>query len=263
MEVFVLRKKILEEYRSVQNQIDEIEKKLKQLPEGKLLFSRSNNNVKWYVSDGHKKVYLSKKKRHIAEQLAMKKYLQIRKEDFFRRKQMLENYFQYYIEDSYVTEEQLFQDENYRELLEPYLAPQDEESTAWMNESYEKNEKYADGLVHKTSSGIYVRSKSESMIELFLHTNQIPFRYECALHLGDLTLYPDFTIKHPKTKKIYYWEHFGIMDDPEYIRSTCWKLEQYANHGIIPSIQLITTYETKEYPLSYHEIARLGAEYFL
>ena len=132
----MLRKKILEEYHSIQNRIVEINEQLRYLPEGKILFSRCNNHVKWYVSDGHKKVYLSKKKRHVAEQLAMKKYLQIQMEDLLRRKQMLENYFEYYIEDSCVAEEQLLQDENYRELLEPYFASQEEESTAWMNEVY-------------------------------------------------------------------------------------------------------------------------------
>lgn len=35
------------------------------------------------------------------------------------------------------------------------------------------------------------------------------FRYECLLKLGDSAYYPDFTIKHPKTGKTYYWEHFG------------------------------------------------------
>ncbi len=133
----------------------------------------------------------------------------------------------------------------------------------WAKENYQRNEKYPEGLIHRASSGIYVRSKSESMIELFLNTNQIPFRYECALNLDEVTLYPDFTIMHPVTRKIYYWEHFGLMDDPGYIQSTCAKLSLYANHGIIPSIQLITTYETKEYPLNYHDVMRVGMQYFL
>ena len=78
---------------------------------------------------------------------------------------------------------------------------------------YEKNPKYPEHLIHKTVSGIYVRSKSESMIALQLYTEKIPFRYECALQLGETTLYPDFTILHPKTGEIFYWEHFGMMDE--------------------------------------------------
>lgn len=262
----MLRGKIREEYQSVQNQIIEMEEKLKKMPKGKLLFSRGKNSVKWYVSDGHKKVYLPKRDRHIAERLAEKGYLELKLQDLLQERQMIENYFDYYLDAQGVTdstETLLRSDSNYRELLEPYFQLRDEELSRWMNDSYEKCEKYPENLIHKTSSGIYVRSKSESMIEMFLHTNQIPFRYECALELDGMTFYPDFTILHPKTREIYYWEHFGLMDDPDYVRNTCSKLELYARHGIIPSIQLITTYETKEHPLNYHDVARIGAQYFL
>ena len=40
MEVFMLREKILEEYHSIQNQINQIQNDLKKLPEGKLLISK-------------------------------------------------------------------------------------------------------------------------------------------------------------------------------------------------------------------------------
>lgn len=262
----MLKGKVREEYRSLQNQIVQTEEKLKTMPEGKLLFSRGKNSVKWYVSDGHKKVYLPKKERHIAEQLAEKKYLELRLQDLLRERQMIENYFDYYLdvqEAENSADALLRPDSNYCELLKPYYQLKDEALSQWMNDSYERSEKYPESLIHKTSSGIMVRSKSESMIELFLHTNQIPFRYECALNLGGVTFYPDFTIMHPKTRKIYYWEHFGLMDEPDYVRNMCSKLEIYANYGIIPSIQLITTYETKEHPLNYHDVARIGAQYFL
>ena len=78
----------------------------------------------------------------------------------------------------------------------------------------------------------------------------IPFRYECALHLGNTTLFPDFTIRHPKTGEFFYWEHFGMIDNATYCQNMTSKLQLYTAHGIIPSIQLITTYETKEHPLS-------------
>ena len=43
--------------------------------------------------------------------------------------------------------------------------------------------------MHKGSSGNYVRSKSESMIDMVLYIHKIPFRYECALILGETTLF--------------------------------------------------------------------------
>ena len=101
------------------------------------------------------------------------------------------------------------------------------------------------------------------MIDTLLYLNKIPFRYECALHLGNTTIYPDFTILHPHTGKIYYWEHFGMMDDANYAKNTCFKLQTYTTHGIIPSINLITTYETKEHPLSSDFIEKIIQHYFL
>ena len=75
-------------------------------------------------------------------------------------------------------------------------------------------------------------------------------------------MYPDFTIKHPKTGKIYYWEHFGRMDDPKYAQNAISKLESYIKNGIIPDIDLISTYETKEHPLDYEMIEKIVKEYF-
>ena len=116
-----------------------------------------------------------------------------------------------------------------------------------------KNDAYPEPLNHKTISGSYVRTKSEEMIHMVLYKNKIPFRYECGLRLGDLTYYPDFTIRHPKTGETYYWEHFGRMDDESYSQNVFPKLQHYTSHGIIPTIQLITTYETKKHP-KHHNI---------
>ena len=93
--------------------------------------------------------------------------------------------------------------------------------------------------------------------------NKIPFRYECSLTLNETTLFPDFTIKHPKTEKIYYWEHFGLMDNPSYVQNTYSKLHLYTSNGIIPNIHLITTYETKDYPIDVDTISKIIAHYFL
>ena len=119
------------------------------------------------------------------------------------------------------------------------------------------------GLAYKTSSGIMVRSKSETIIDMFLHTNRIPFRYECALHLDNIILHPDFTIRHPQTGEIYYWEHFGIMDDPSYAEKALKKLSTYEQNGIFPGEQLIITFETRKNPLNQKHILNLIEHYFL
>ena len=98
---------------------------------------------------------------------------------------------------------------------------------------------------------------------MHLYAYNIPYRYECALHLGDSLLYPDFTIMHPRTYKLYYWEHFGLMDNSGYAQNTYSKLQLYTAHGIVPSIQLITTFETKEHPINIDTISKIIEHYFL
>jgi len=132
-----------------------------------------------------------------------------------------------------------------------------------MTASFDKNPIRPEQLIHKGVSGNFLRSKSEAIIDMFLYYNQLPYRYEAALTLDKSTIYPDFTIRHPKTGAIIYWEHFGLMDDPSYCRKALSKLSLYTSHGIIPSINLITTYETKSNPLSSDMIEKIVKHYFL
>lgn len=96
-----------------------------------------------------------------------------------------------------------------------------------------------------------------------LHMNKIPYRYEAALKLGNIMYYPDFTIRHPKTGEIFYWEHFGMMDKKEYAKNAYSKLEVYHRYGIIPGVNLIMTFETKDHPLGMDEVAEIVKRYFL
>ena len=96
-----------------------------------------------------------------------------------------------------------------------------------------------------------------------LYTNRISYHYEELIQLGNKTIAPDFTIKHPTTGEIFYWEHFGMMDDPAYVKNACDKIRLYSLNGIIPSKQLILTYETKDYPLSPNEVKKIIGDYFL
>lgn len=214
------------EQQSLEKQIYSLKQQLQNLPEGKLLCARNENRYKWYQSDGKNHIYIPKKNRYLAEHL-------------------------------------LTEASEYRELLLPHFRPVSEELQLWMTSNYNRNSRYPEQLIYETSTGVFVRSKSEALITMILQANKIPFRYECELQLGENIVYPDFTIRHPKTGKTYYWEHFGKMDDEYYCRSACMKIQSYALNGIIPNIQLITTYETKEKPLSPSVIEKVVRDYFL
>lgn len=259
----MLYQKILEEYDLLQTRIQEIQEEIGVLPEGKLICSRGNNCYKWYQTINHSRTYIPKSNRTLAEQLAVKKYLSLTLEYLLKEKTALEFYLRHHSENPNQAEQLLRENPGYQDLLAPYFKPKSETHQIWMDTPYPQNTKFPENLVHKTSAGIYVRSKSEAMITLFLHTHGIPFRYECMLNLGTTAIYPDFTILHPETSKIYYWEHFGMMDNSNYVQNACSKLQLYSANGIIPSIQLITTYETKDHPLSYEEISWVASHYFL
>lgn len=183
-------------------------------------------------------------------------------ENFLQEKGALDAYL--HLHDSNAEKsERLLASPGYQELLSSAFKPVSQEHLDWMNSPYDHNLKYPEQLTHKTSSGYLVRSKSEALIDMILHIYKVPFRYECALQLGDTIIYPDFTILHPHTGKIYYWEHFGLMDNQIYCKNACSKLQLYTSHGIIPTIQLITTYETKENPLSTETIENIVKTYFM
>lgn len=255
--------KILAESKRLCRQLTEIQSKLSALPDGKLICSRGKNCFKWYISDGHVSVYLPKQKRELAEQLACKKFLSLKAEILSKEISALEFYLRHAPREDDRAEKLLLEPSGFQELLLPYFKPKSQMQEDWMNESYERNPNYPENLIHKTGLGFNVRSKSEAMIVSILHANRIPFRYECALTLDGTTIYPDFTILHPETSEIFYWEHFGRMDDPAYVHKTCNKLQDYALNGIIPSINLVMTFETKQSPLSYEDISRTVEQYFL
>lgn len=252
---------MITEQKRLEKELESIQNKICEFPNGKLICVHNGNYVKWHQSDGHKITYIPKKNRELAEQLAMKKYLCLKEEELTKKQDAIQTYLQQC--ESKTKAEELYELPEYAELLLPFGCPKSKELKEWMEAPYTKNPVCPEQLVHKTSSGIMVRSKSETIITMLLHMYQIPFRYECALQLGESTVFPDFTIRHPQTKQYYYWEHFGMMDNDSYSAKALSKLRLYMANEIFPSIQLITTYETKEQPLDAAFVEMLIKYYFL
>ena len=235
---------------------------MQQYPEGRLISTQNGAYTKWYHQLEGTLCYIPKKKKELAEQLAVKKYYTLRMESLKKEKYLLDSYLKYHIPEFERKDYKFLCDSKYHELLIPYFTSDNPNLDAWQRAPFQSNPKHPEQLLIKTCSGYCVRSKSEALIEMALCIHQIPHRYECALELDGITVYPDFTLRHPRTGKIYYWEHFGLMDDSVYCHKMVSKLEQYALNGIIPSINLITTYETSEYPLSPELIEQTIKIYF-
>jgi hypothetical protein len=124
-----------------------------------------------------------------------------------------------------------------------------------------------DGLIHRTSKGLAVRSKSELLIaEAFLSTG-VAFEYEKPLTLGGATRYPDFTIEDEISGRTVYWEHLGMLDREDYRASWEKKLAWYRANGIHPASEsksgapmLVTTADSAENGLDMAQVKKLIAE---
>lgn len=231
------------------------------MPEGRLFCFKNGQYTKWYRQNGKEKRYIKKSERSLAEKLALKKYFQYLERDLSNEKSAILLYLNKINSHTDTAEKLLTEKSEYQSLLNSQFKPHSKELEEWMNESYEKNPYYPEKLIHKCMSGNIVRSKSEAMIDMILHTNHIPYRYECELKMGDKIFYPDFMIRHPETGELYYWEHFGLIDQKKYMEEMLGKLRIYIQNGIIPTVNLIMTFETNDIPFT-NELAELITEYY-
>lgn len=123
------------------------------------------------------------------------------------------------------------------------------------------NNKYTTSthMMHKkkihTDAGIDVRSKSEASIVNILHEYGIPFIYEPVIHIknanGELEQrVPDFIFIDPATGKLWMWQHFGIMDKPDYAAKNLGDLPLFQRSGWVLGQNLIVTTGTLEKPFT-------------
>jgi len=253
--------KMLEERKRLEQQIKSIDLEIKKLPQKKFYCAKNGKGYKWYESVNGVGRYIPKKKRSYAEKLARYKYLQALRQDIIQRIKAINAFLKYQNSESGLAQKML-EHEAYAELLKPYVQSMSEELLEWQNAPYTTNPLFPEALVCRTKANLFVRSKSEAMIASILFSKKIPFHYEELLSLGEIPYYPDFTIKHPLTGEIYYWEHLGMVDKPEYAQRNYFKLQNYAMHGIILGVNLIITYETKEHPLDMLQVERILECYF-
>ncbi len=146
-----------------------------------------------------------------------------------------------------------------RHLISPYekkFEEKEESRIRVFNKKYVSEE-----LKLVTQNGEQVRSKSELIIADRLKAADIPYFYEDPLIMEEdnkenealrecLYWHPDFRVLNKRTGKQYYWEHFGMLDNPEYCKSCQEKLEIYAQYGYFAGDNLIITSESTQHGLN-------------
>lgn len=154
-----------------------------------------------------------------------------------------------------------------QKLINPYIDTREQYITKWEVEKKQQKAKAktSDWLSEiYTEKGECVRSKSEKILADKFYIMEIPYVYEVPLYLnGYGYIKPDFIVLNTRTRKEYYWEHLGMMDDKEYCEKAVKKIECLEKNGIFPGGNLILTYETKEHPLNMKVVEKLIEEYLL
>lgn len=247
-----------------EQEMRKIELLLESMPKEDLRCARNGKNYKWFcMKKGCDATYLPKSNREFAEKLALKKYYENRYEELSHQVKALK-YYEHQMNKVEGKAEDMLKHEEWGKLLEPVRSVQREDLKMWMEEKYEGGAGHPENLIHKGSQGKYLRSKSEVIIDMMLYKYGIPFRYEDKLVFDNGTgIYPDFTVRHPITGEKIYWEHFGLMDKQEYRDGVYKKIRLYCDNGIIPSINLIATFETSDHPLDVEMVEKIIKEFFL
>jgi len=124
-----------------------------------------------------------------------------------------------------------------------------------------------EGLIHRTSKGQAMRSKSELLIAEALISAGVAFEYEKPLTFGGSTRYPDFTIEDEISGRTIYWEHLGMLANDEYRKRWEAKRAWYIANGVQPIEQdasaekvLVTTMDSPEGGLDMAVVKKLVQE---
>lgn len=242
-------------------EISILKDKISEFPKGKLIVTRNGNYDKWYLFDGKGEKYLPKAEKELAKKLALKRFYSEKLLMLETEKEATEAYLRYEKELCHNRMLLFFNNPGYERLFENELNKSGYAYT-WAQASYERYNGYPEKLICKTRAGIMVRSKSEAAIVDALYDLGIPFRYEDTLHLVGGDVHPDISTMNPDTCKVLYWEHFGRMDDPMYSHDQFGKMELYNNNGIVPGIDLIMTFETKEHPFTSEDVMKVIKQYY-
>lgn len=143
-------------------------------------------------------------------------------------------------------------------FTQPVTLPDEQYATKWNAVEYCKKPFYQDSPEFYTSKGERVRSKSEILIADALTRNKIPYHYEFPLQLktknNNIEIHPDFICLNLKKRREFIWEHFGMMDSPEYAENFVKKQALYQENGFFAGKNLLCTFETSEHPINLKQV---------
>ena len=267
----------------LENTLNKLKEVQKEMPQGHLRIAQKGDKRPWFYHytspDNLTGNYIRKKDTEFAKTLAQKDYnesliQQLQKEINTLQEYLTQSQNGYAISKLY---EKLCPAR--QALITPVTLTHEQYIAQWKSVTWQGHSFSPDTPIYDTANKEQVRSKSEVIIADTLLRHGIPYRYEYPLVLKKggfslehtdhkhapsiktIKLYPDFLCLNVHTRQEYIWEHFGLMDDPDYARNVAAKLQLYVENNIFPGRNLIMTMETQKNPLSTRSIEKIITEF--
>ncbi len=241
---------------------------LKEAPDGQLRISSSHGVVQYYhfcldQEDKAKNIYLPKSEGSIISQLAQKDYtvffLQNARAELKAITKLLDKDVLFSSDAKYAQLPVVR-----KKMVKPYLTDNETYAYLWERKPYEPNPNHPENKKYRTKRGEMVRSKSEMIFADMFYDMGIPYKYECPILLKNGVVYhPDFTLLKKSTREVFFHEHLGRFDDPQYIMDKLPRFEEFRRNGIFFGKNLIVTVETEQNPPVFHELKNTFAQIFL
>jgi hypothetical protein len=244
------------------------ERRLENVPKGYLRISKKKNKVEYYYKNDEEEIttengrYMKKSERDLAKNIAQRDYdISILKKANERLKAIeifLDKYKKTNLKEIYSRMHQCR-----RELIQAVAISDEEFVRQWQDVEYKGKDFVDNEQEILTERGERVRSKSEKIIADKLFWLGIPYRYEFPIMLeGNIKIYPDFTILRMPMREEVYLEHFGMMDDADYVNTSVYKLNTYEKNGIYLGVNLFVTHETSRNALNTKALDAMLRELF-
>lgn len=275
----------------IDKQMSSIKRELRRLPAGRIECVKYENGYRWYEVKNKERRYMRKGTEHdLAQKLAHKRKLNDEFDRLKCEKAAIDVYLKLMRAGGCVAQETQDCDElisvankkgkrvKVKDIVSPngkinvanveidrlnkeFVTAAHPELFEWASAEYPHRSDEDDAHNVKANSGRWHESKDEVLIDNALLAHGLQVRYEPELKLGTEIVYPDFQIMNPKTGKTIYWEHFGMMDSPTYLKRNLPKLNNYIWNGYYPGVNFIATFMGGDYRFDSQLIETI-IEYF-
>lgn len=213
--------------------------------------SISNGCRQYYVHElGNKKIrYAKTKEIDLVRRIIQKEYdVKVLKKLLYLRNKLQRFLKEYDIDEIKGIYDRFCKEK--QNIINPIVMTEEEYITAWKESNPGNQNSFPEERVYQTNAGEMVRSKSEKILaDLFLRY-QIPYQYEPKLLFADgQSVCPDFVLLNVRKRKTIYWEHLGLVSNPDYATKSLNKLMLYEKNGYRIGNNLILSMESEKISL--------------